>query len=685
MKRLLALALLLGPALFARSAETIYFRAVMLPSNEVPPIDIQASGAATIRAHVVRDDNGQIADGSVDFLVDYAFPGAVTFTGLHIHNGAAGVNGPVTVNTGLSPTNPVVDAGGRGSIVRQAQVRATDAAALATLRGMVENPAGFYANLHTTDFPGGVIRGQLQRAEAHVFMGVMSPRNEVPALDLDASGVSHVLVLVTRDAAGAPTSAQMIFDTNYRFPGQVTFTGYHIHTGPAGVNGPVIFNTGIAAGAASVQSELSGVGNVNRPVEVNLAQPAQAQALAALLANPADLYINLHTTQFPGGAIRAQLRRTDRMTFDVTMLPSNEVPPITGLDASAPARYVAYTIRHEDGNVLAGVAEFDVNFRFPGETEFTGLHIHNGPAGVNGPISIESGVTRTNSVRTETGFGNIFRMVTVADATGVATLNSLIASPENHYINLHTTTNPGGVVRAQLAPANTARPAIAAVVSANLDRNSTTVAPGGLVTIFGTNLGKTTTDLSGWEGTRLPDLLNGVAVAVGGQRARLLYVSPTQINAVLPIDTPVGRQQAAVNNGNGPAEAAVTVAAVAPAIFFGPSGGIVLKNSDFSLVGSGNPGRAGDVLVVYATGLGPTTPAIEGASLAPASPAVVIAPVAVTIGGRDAEVISSVASPGFAGLYQVAVRVPAGVAAGNAPLVLRSGQAVSNTVNIAVQ
>ena len=43
------------------------------------------------------------------------------------------------------------------------------------------------------------------------------------------------------------------------------------------------------------------------------------------------------------------------------------------------------------------------------------------------------------------------------------------------------------------------------------------------------------------------------------------------------------------------------------------------------------------------------------------------------------------AAPGFAGLYQVAVRVPAGVAAGNAALVLRSGQAVSNSVTIAVQ
>ncbi len=685
MMRLLALALLLGPALFARSAETLYFRAVLLPSNEVPPADVQASGAATIRAHVVRDDNGQIADGSVDFLVDYAFPSGVTFTGLHIHTGAAGVNGPVTINTGISAANPVVDEDGRGSIARQAQVRATDTAALAALRGMVENPSGYYANLHTTEFPGGVIRGQLQRAEAHVFMGVMSSRNEVPAADIEASGVSHVLVLVTRDAAGAPTTAQMIFDTNYRFPGQVTFTGYHIHTGAAGVNGPVIFNTGIGSGAASVQSEASGTGNLNRPVEVNLAQAVQAQALAALLANPADLYINLHTTQFPGGAIRAQLRRTDRMTFDVTMLPSNEAPPVTGVDASAPARFAAYTIRYEDGNVLAGVAEFDVNFRFPGETEFTGLHIHDGPAGANGPVTLDSGLSRANSVKTDTGFGNVFRMVTMSDAAAVATLNSLVARPENHYINLHTTTNPGGVIRSQLAPANAARPAIASVVSANLDRNSTTVAPGGLVTIFGTNLAKTTTDLSGWEGTRLPDILNGVAVAVGGQRARLLYVSPGQINAVLPFETPLGRQQAAVNNGNGPAEAPATVAAVAPAVFFGPSGGIVVKNSDFSLLGPANPAHAGDVLVVFATGLGATNPAIEGASLAPSSPAVVIAPVAATIGGRDAEVIASVASPGFAGLYQVAVRVPAGVAAGNAPLVLRSGEAVSNTVDIALQ
>jgi uncharacterized protein (TIGR03437 family) len=57
----------------------------------------------------------------------------------------------------------------------------------------------------------------------------------------------------------------------------------------------------------------------------------------------------------------------------------------------------------------------------------------------------------------------------------------------------------------------------------------------------------------------------------------------------------------------------------------------------------------------------------------------------VTIGGQNAEVIYSLASPGFLGLYQTAVRMPSSVAAGNAVVVLRVGDAVSNSVNLAVQ
>ena len=71
MRQLFVLLLVAAGTLCARSAETVYFRAVLLSANEVPPAGIAASGAATIRAHVVRDDAGRVADGTVDFLVSY--------------------------------------------------------------------------------------------------------------------------------------------------------------------------------------------------------------------------------------------------------------------------------------------------------------------------------------------------------------------------------------------------------------------------------------------------------------------------------------------------------------------------------------------------------------------------------------------------------------------------------------
>lgn len=673
----LGLLFCVAASLWARSAETVYFRAVMLPSNEVPAVAIDASGSATIRAHVVRDDAGQVTEGSVDFVVSYAFPGAVTITGLHIHNGPAGVNAGVTINTGLSAANSVDDSTGRGLIDRQAQVRSTDQAALASLKGMLENPAGYYVNLHTTVNPGGVIRGQLQRAESAVFIGLMSPANEVPPTGAAASAVSSVQVISARDSSGAFTSAQMIFDVNYRFGSQVTFTGFHIHGGPAGTNAAVIFNTGIGSGAASVTADASGSGNIRRPVEVNLASQVQRDALAGLLSNPQAYYINLHTTDFPGGVVRSQMRATDTMTFDVEMSPANEVPALT-LDASAPAQITVHTVRAEDGGVLAGMVEFDVNPRFPGAVEMTGLHIHDGAAGVNGPVIINTGLSAANSVKSDTGFANIYRTVTVGDGAGLATLNSLVRNPENHYVNLHTTVNPGGVVRAQLAPAVTAVPTVTAVFAGNSDKTATTLAQGGLVSIWGTNLAKVTTNLDGWQGGVLPNYVNGVAVTVGGEFARLLYVSPNQITALVAFETPLGTQGISVNNGNGPsAPVNATVAAVAPALFFGPQGAMVLRESDLTGVDTASPARAGEVVLVYATGLGQTAPAAATGALGPATPSATAATVTATIGGRPADVVRAVSVPGYPGLYEVALRVPSGVAAGAAPIVLNAGQAAS--------
>ena len=390
MKMLVGL-LVFAASLFAQTAETIPFRAIMLPSNEVPAIAINASGAATIWLHVVRDAQGNVTSASTDFNVTYQFPADVKVTGLHIHKGKAGENGPVTIDSTIKSSDPVSSTNGRGTINLQGQTASTNAAGLDTVNGMLTDPSGFYVNLHTTDNPGGVIRGQLQRAEMVVLMGRMSPLNEVPPItDNNASAFGTVIAIATCDGTPlancvTPTTGQVIFDANYSgFTEGTSFSGFHIHDSPAGVNGPVTINTGISGGANAVPANPAG-GVLHYEVEVPVATPAAASTLAGLFRNPAGYYINIHTLMNPNGVIRAQLRNTDRMQFKVNMSTTGEVPPITSINASAPAVVTVHTIRNADGTVAQGVTIFDVNYRFPAAETFTGLHIHNGKAGRTDP------------------------------------------------------------------------------------------------------------------------------------------------------------------------------------------------------------------------------------------------------------------------------------------------------------
>src|SRR5439155_14878082 len=130
---------------------------------------------------------------------------AQTFTGLHIHNGKIGVNGAVVINTGLSATNTVVtNATGSGSINREVLIASTDTA-FDFLRGLVENPENYYVNIHTTVFPGGVIRAQLAKETYH-FKTNMSTANEVPPITgVDTAATGWVTAKVNRDAAGTLT------------------------------------------------------------------------------------------------------------------------------------------------------------------------------------------------------------------------------------------------------------------------------------------------------------------------------------------------------------------------------------------------------------------------------------------------------------------------------------------------
>ncbi|HZO53232.1 MAG TPA: hypothetical protein VFB63_10965 [Bryobacteraceae bacterium] len=94
-------------------------------------------------------------------------------------------------------------------------------------------------------------------------------------------------------------------------------------------------------------------------------------------------------------------------------------------------------------------------------------------------------------------------------------------------------------------------------------------------------------------------------------------------------------------------------------------------HADFSPVSAVSPARPGEILILRAMNLGPTTPDLSpGQPFPTGTMHIVNAPVEVSIGGQPAEVLNQVGWPGAAGIYRVDVRVPAGVATNVAPLQL---------------
>jgi uncharacterized protein (TIGR03437 family) len=102
------------------------------------------------------------------------------------------------------------------------------------------------------------------------------------------------------------------------------------------------------------------------------------------------------------------------------------------------------------------------------------------------------------------------------------------------------------------------------------------------------------------------------------------------------------------------------MAKFSPAFFLYGSAAIATRNPDGALIGNGPatvPAKPGDVIILWGTGFGPTTPGIPNGQVITGAPLVTTMPT-VTIGGVDAPVAGAAMSPGSAGLYQVAVTVP---------------------------
>ena len=215
------------------------------------------------------------------------------------------------------------------------------------------------------------------------------------------------------------------------------------------------------------------------------------------------------------------------------------------------------------------------------------------------------------------------------------------------------------------------------------------LAPGSIVSIFGTGLAGAV--LQAPAESALPTRLFDAEVAFNNVSAPLYYVSPTQIDAQVPLElTPGPVTVQVIRNLAASGSQTLNLLPAAPEILSaneqGTGSGLVFHAADSSLVTTASPATAGETIVIYCTGLGAFNSLLKSGQLAPTPPPSTTKTPQVTIGGATATVTQSSAAPGYVGVYQVGVQVPAGSQKGNSVTVtLAVGSATSNAVTIAIQ
>jgi uncharacterized protein (TIGR03437 family) len=203
------------------------------------------------------------------------------------------------------------------------------------------------------------------------------------------------------------------------------------------------------------------------------------------------------------------------------------------------------------------------------------------------------------------------------------------------------------------------------------------VAPGSLVSLFGPFTGSAT---AGASALPLPRKLGETEVFIANAAVSQLYASPGQINFQAPRALPTGQAALEVRvNSQVVARGSLTVIPTAPGVF-------AVLNQDGRPNAAATPAQRGQVIVIFASGQGATTPAVDDGAAAPGGPlAVTAVPPSVSIGGRTATVEFSGLAPGFAGLWQINARIPADAPVGAAVSMSIIQGLRSNPVTIAVQ
>ena len=218
-----------------------------------------------------------------------------------------------------------------------------------------------------------------------------------------------------------------------------------------------------------------------------------------------------------------------------------------------------------------------------------------------------------------------------------------------------------------LTPILSGPPVVTGVGNASAFGGGSSIAAGGFIEIYGTNMAASTRPWAGadFNGSSAPSILDGVTVTIGGLAAYVSYISPTQINALVPSNVGLGSQPLTVDTSGGRSAAfTVNVNATEPG-FYAPaslnSGGkqyVGAFLTDFTTqVTPSKPAKPGQTIILFGTGFGTVTPASRAGQIA-AGPNTLTAPVQIFFNQAPATILYQGLAPGETGVYQFNVVVP---------------------------
>ncbi len=389
-----------------RAPADAIFRVNLLGANEVNSVTTAATGGLVLELEdSILTVTGSFSGLSSDLATDI-------MGGAHIHLGPAGQNGPIEfvleVTQNGNPTTGAFLVEGNQFVLNDAQIA-----------NLLERQ--YYVNVHSENFQGGELRGQIVPESQFFMTGFLTGMQETDPVVTGGSGA--VVAEINGDQlrlSGSFNNLDAPLDKNI-------MNGSHLHTALAGANGPIEF---------VLEAELTD-GDRTGVYQAGTNRFTLTEGLLDTLIQR-GFYVNIHSEEVASGELRAQLVHEATAYFYAPLSGAGEANPV---NTSANGALIA---EWNSGQMVSTGAFSGLESAF--NTDIAGgAHLHFGLSGQNGPV-----IYLLNATTNDDNTAGEFRLENNQLALSEDFPDTILS--RQVYVNIHSVDNPSGEIRGQLLP-----------------------------------------------------------------------------------------------------------------------------------------------------------------------------------------------------------------------------------------